>query len=190
MTATPSYPPAIQNLLGEARLNPLGPGRPNEAVRSVLQAMTVDQLFAPRRIRDADMASACLGALWLYHDFLDEGHAICQDIDTTEGSYWHGIMHRREPDAGNAKYWFRKVGNHAIFPALHESAAKFAAQEGKLEGAAAFLRTQSTWDPFEFIDLCEQARLGRTQCEILCKRIQAREWELLFAHCYQHAVAE
>src|SRR5438874_740571 len=83
----------------------------------------VGRAFPPSAVRDQDMAAACLAGLWLYHDFLDEAHRISQELDTTTGSYWHGLVHRREPDFSNAKYWFRRVGDHAIFPALQAAAA-------------------------------------------------------------------
>ena len=94
------------------------------------------------------MAACCLAALWLYHDFLDESHTLSQDIDTTTGSYWHGIMHRREPDAGNAKYWFRRVGTHPVFALLAAEAKEHSPE----------LLTSSDWDPFAFIDFCEAHR--------------------------------
>ena len=64
------------------------------------------------------MAEGCLAGLWLLYDFLDESHTISQSLDTLEGSYWHGIMHRREPDYENAKYWFRRVPVHPIHAEL------------------------------------------------------------------------
>jgi hypothetical protein len=47
--------------------------------------------------------------LWLYVDDLDRSHHVSQSIETPVGSYWHGIMHRREGDFSNAKYWFRRA---------------------------------------------------------------------------------
>jgi hypothetical protein len=174
------YSPAVAELLREERLAPLGPGSPNRAVRPRLEALTVERAFAPHPVRDRDMAAACLAGLWLYHDFLDESHTISQDIHTPTGSYWHGVMHRREPDFGNAKYWFRRVGQHPVFEPLRLAAAELAAKE---QAAPTFLTEQASWDPLAFIDLCEEAG-GRKGVEMLCRQIQQREWELLFAHSY------
>ena len=134
------------------------------------------------------MAKACLSALWLYHDFLDESHAISQRIDTATGSYWHAIMHRREGDHSNAKHWFRRVGDHATFDSLQKAAVELAAASPA--GETVFSPTQSVWDPIRFVDLCQSVTSSRSAEETLCRRIQAREWELLFDFCYRQAIAE
>ena len=95
-----AYAPAVQALLAEPRLAPLGPGRANRAARPLLEALD-DRMFEPQAVRDRDLAAACRAALWLHHDFLDESHMISQGIETAEGSYWHALMHRREPDHSN-----------------------------------------------------------------------------------------
>src|ERR1700722_18838832 len=106
------YGTAFAALLVEPRLPPLGPGVPNQTVYPLLKALDPQQAFAPHRIVDEDMARGCLAGLWLHHDFLDESHVLSQEIHTPTGSYWHGLMHRREPDFENAKYWFRRMGAH------------------------------------------------------------------------------
>jgi hypothetical protein len=181
-----AYPPALAELVRQPRLNPLGPGELNLSIRPRLEALTVERAFPPSAVRDRAMAAACLAGLWFHHDFLDEAHRISQELDTTTGSYWHGLVHRREPDFSNAKYWFRRVGDHAIFPALQAAAAPLA--EGA-PPAAAFLARQRAWDPFAFIDLCEAALAGQAPTESLCQRIQQVEWQLLFTYCYQQAQA-
>ncbi len=108
---------------------------------------------------------ACLSGLWLLAGDLPRSHSISQSLNTAEGSFWHGIMHRREGDFGNAKYWFRRVGSHPVIDALAE-------QAGDLypSGAA-------------FVDACERALRGTDVDQQACRRVQWLEWQLLFAHC-------
>jgi hypothetical protein len=180
-----AYGSPIAALLREDRLAPLGPGTPNRAARAALEAATTERLFGDQRVRVRSMADACRAALWLYHDFLDESHTISQDIDTQTGSYWHGLMHRREPDFGNSKYWFRRVGTHPVFEPLLAAARELASDAPP---AARFLATQAAWDPFAFIDLCEQSLAGRVPSTELCQQVQRCEWQLLFDHCFRKAV--
>ncbi len=180
------YGPAIADLLSGDRLPELGPGTPKEASRPKLEAQSLNRTLGREKIVDHDAARCCLAALWLWHDFLDESHRLSQAIETVDGSYWHGIMHRREPDYGNAKYWFRRVPRHAIFEPL-AAEAKSLADDVKLDGPAEYLATQSTWDPYRFVDLCEAVARGRTQCDRLAREIAAAEWRLLFDHCFRQA---
>jgi hypothetical protein len=58
--------------------------------------------------------STALAALW--HDHRGDweaAHRIAQDIDTPEGSWIHGYLHRKEGDATNAAYWYRRAAKPA-----------------------------------------------------------------------------
>ena len=179
-----SFGPAA--LVDAPGVGELGPGKPNEAVRRQLESLTPELLLAGRKVADRDLARACIAGLWLAHNFLDQSHAISQEIDTAEGSYWHGILHRREPDFSNARYWFRRVGRHPIFEPLAQTARDLAA-EAQLDSHSAFLANEDRWDPFRFVDLCEAALGGKTQSSDLCRRLAAEEWRLLFDYCYRNA---
>lgn len=188
MKPSREYPPRLAALLARERLPALDAGTPDEEVRPALASLTAAEAFAPHAVRDADMAAACLAGLWLRFDFLDASHRISQEIETPAGSFWHAIMHRREGDYGNSKYWFRRVGAHAVYEPLRMAAAELAAAEPGLDRAAGFLAAQSRWDPFAFIDLVERSVSPDAACHGLCRRVQRAEWELLFHDCYRNAV--
>jgi hypothetical protein len=175
-----AYTPAIAELLELLPLASLDPGTPDHSVKGKLQAVD-DAAFGGGRM-DRGMADACRAGLWLAFNFLDEAHSISQDIDTPTGSYWHGLLHRREPDYANAKYWFRRVGRHPIFEPLRIAAGQMAVAES--------VKIPSPWDPFWFIDFCESCLTQREPHEMLARRIQQQEWELLFDHCYRRALVK
>lgn len=184
-----TYGLIFAELLQEDHLNPLDAGTPNAKVRPTLTALTIENAFASHKIIDTNMARACLAGVWLHHGFLEESHQISQSIATTTGSYWHGLMHRREPDFSNSKYWFHRVGEHPIFAPLRLAAVELAATNAR-ETATDFLLNQSRWDPFQFIDLCEMCVQRQSPAEVLCRWIQQAEWNLLFDYCYQQAVGK
>jgi hypothetical protein len=86
-------------------------------------------------------------------------------------------MHRREPDAANSAYWFRRVGQHPIFVPL--------AQEARSLGLT---QAAHQWDPFDFIDQCEKHRGSGGPEEMALRRVQLCEWRLLFDWCYCQAI--
>ncbi len=174
------YGPEVSEILAldgnGARLLPLviGPSYSAEAVRR-LREESATKLFPGARAPEAALAG-----IWLYHSCFEEAHGIAQEISGADGSYWHGILHRQEPDPGNAGYWFRRVGRHPVFPALHESAVTIL---GEATGRLSW-KPGSTWNPLDFIDFCESARRKPgSQEELAARRITLAEWQLLFHHC-------
>jgi hypothetical protein len=150
------------------RLMPLALGRClSEEVRRRLRAVRPKELF-----HRSPAPEAALSGLCLYFSFWEEAHAIAQDVGSKEGSFWHGIIHRQEPDASNASYWFHQVGWHPIFPKLHQQAIEAGIQAGP------------AWDPFQFIELCERARRNPgSDLERKALLVQRAEWQLLFDYC-------
>jgi hypothetical protein len=131
----------------------------------------------------AETQAAVRSAVLLWHDHLDASHTLSQSLASPDGSFLHGIMHRREPDYGNAKYWFRRVGRHAAFPELARRVSALLKQEG--EGALGQqLLPKGQWDAFAFVDACEDAAdRAETDARVqLLRAIQAVEFDVLLAH--------
>lgn len=130
-----------------------------------------------------EMASCIRSGLLLRGDFQEESHTISQSIGSPEGSYWHAIMHRLEPDYSNSKYWFNRVGPHPLYEELAAHAASVANAELLQEICA------PSWDPFRFTDACESAVCGRLrEYRRDLDQLQELEFDLLFGYCYSRAV--
>lgn len=146
-----------------------GPCVSEEARRTLAQHRAVD-LFPARRDPEAAMAG-----LWLYFSCFEEAHHLVETPKTSDGEYWHGILHRQEPDPGNAAYWFRRVGRHPVCAGLAAEAKEILQRYPNAEFRV------GQWDPFAFVHFCERARRqpGSDQ-EQVAKEIQRAEWQLLF----------
>src|SRR5437870_1752981 len=144
----------IGRLLDTAELPALGPGpragvQPEAAVNRAVEAL-VGGTELPEEKQELIRA---LVLLW--HDHLEAAHRIAQEIENADGAFVHGIMHRREPDYGNAAYWFRRVGKHAAFGEIAKRAA--AGLQSKDKALLDELTPATEWDPFAFIHSCEKA---------------------------------
>jgi hypothetical protein len=128
--------------------------------------------------------AGALAGLWLYFSCFDEAHRLAQDDPSPEGSYWHAILHRQQPDPANSAYWFRRLGTHPVFPALAALARQILSRYPDVRLADARLELANHWNPFEFIHFCERAaaRPG-SAAEQAALEIQRAEWQLLFDYC-------
>jgi len=112
-----------------------------------------------RRESPDRLATSAVAGLWLLAGDLDASHEISQGDHSAEGSFWHGVMHRREGDFSNAKYWFRRVGRHDVVDQLART---------------------DYGDPHRFVDRCEQAKDVTSDW---LTTLQWLEWQHLFLHC-------
>ena len=104
------------------------------------------------------------GVLLLW-DFLNESHEISQTLEgcgtPRTADYWHGIMHRREPDAANAGYWFRRVGPHPAFRSLSSHLDRWMRETGASDDernvASRTVNADGRFDPFAMIELSTRA---------------------------------
>jgi hypothetical protein len=118
------------------------------------------------------LPGSVMSGLYLYCGCWDAAHSAADSVEDPTGYFWHAIVHRQEPDPGNAGYWFRKTSEHPIFPQLATEASYIG-----FHGAR-------QWDPYAFVEFCETARQrpGSTE-EQVAIQVQLVEWQLLFDYC-------
>ena len=138
------------------------------------------------KLADPNDAAALLAGLWLWHDYLDESHTVSQSIETANGSFWHAIVHRREGDFSNAKYWYAKCRGHAILPTLAAQANDIVAQAPADKSLLKL--TMGPWNGAAFVDLVQQVHESPSDPRYpIAVALQQLEWRALFDHCTRGA---
>ena len=148
-----------------------------------------------KSVRSSIDLTALKAGIFQMHDFFDESHSFSQSIEGAgvhrNGDYWHAIMHRREPDPGNAKYWFRHVGRHPIFNdlsreltqrinELHTSADR--KNDELISRMSHLVDGRDEWDPFAFVDFCRTSvERGHPEEIAVAEALQGDEMSLLLA---------
>jgi len=112
-------------------------------------------------------------------DALEESHVIVQATDGDESAYWHGMIHRREGDFENARYWFRRAGILPFFGELHHVAS----------AVSSVVAAQSDWDPYLFTGLCERNKYGETETTGELQKLQRMEFEVVFDYVWRRSFA-
>lgn len=193
-----TYTPVIAEVIEKLEAgNPLPTLVPKQAwsreLTDALESSSLDKLFEGQSLKNTTFGEAIKSGLLLWNDALDESHTISQGLMNQTGSYWHGIMHRREPDYPNAKYWFGRVGTHPIFPALRECALETFKEipnpSDALTDIGKTIASQENWDAYQLIDWCEAAE-GDSDSDVtrFLQQVQVAEIKLLLAYTYQHAI--
>jgi hypothetical protein len=143
-----------------------------------------------RRLKEADDPGVAGGSIGVPQSFavirggllyaLDDlagCHEFFQDTASDLVGYWHGMMHRREADFDNARYWFRRAGALPFFDTLHSRAAEVSTDMAK----------QTSWDPYLFTSECEQHRFGSDSEEDSLARLQRAEFDVVFDYSWRQA---
>ena len=136
-----------------------------------------DATVAGRPIGVPEAFAVVRGGLLYALDDLAGCHDFFQNTASNLVSYWHGMMHRREADFDNARYWFRRTGALPFFDTLHRRASEISADMAK----------QSSWDPYLFTGQCEQQRFGADYDNGELVRLQRAEFDVVFDYAWRQA---
>ncbi len=173
----PTYgriPLPVMNLIDLAPL----PGIDQTPVCAQTEQRVVECLTTMPELR----GSVAEAALWLLAGQLDQSHIISQNLETSDGAYWHGIMHRREGDFGNANYWFRRAGKHPVYSHLSEHL------ERNQDSVRPFTTLPDLYNATKvaeaITDGCRDALEVRPENIAFWRSVCWLEWQFLFLHCW------
>ena len=128
---------------------------PLEKAMPTLLAGTPGPPEAIEWVAAAEVSPAQKAALWLYVDDLTSAHEIVQALATPTGAFLHAIVHRREGDYWNSKYWFRQAGHHPVIDAvLH-------------------------YEPYDLVTRAQEAG-AHNPADLI--ELQRAEWKAIFEH--------
>jgi len=169
------------DLLKTAELPDLGPGPRGDVDSKPALDAKLQTIFKTTKI-SSNRSELIRALILLWHDHHDDAHTIVQDIENGDGAFIHGMLHRREPDYWNSKYWFRRVGKHPAFADISERSAQLLQATGS--PVAAQLVPAGKWDPMAFVDACESAsqKPGGDAQTTLLRDLQKIETECLLEH--------
>lgn len=173
------YPDAIERLLihDEALTIPF-PTEPANYERVIrLRGTPDDALRSPTPTGDARFVPLVRAGLFYHHNALDDAHRLVQEATGDAAAYWHAMIHRRERDFENARYWLRRAGEQPSFAEMQARASEVSSNMGR----------QMTWDPFLLVHLAEQLRFGAEDVRAEVVGLGRVEFEVFFDYCYRQA---
>jgi hypothetical protein len=169
--------PDFHQLMDTGKSASLGPEtRQGRKSIAELDTMLATQFSASKL--DASKLNLIRAVVLLWHDHLDEAHEIAQQDNGPDGSLIHAIMHRREPDFGNAKYWYHRTGRHAVYPEFARRAVVLPESEQEKDLVLRFT-PKDEWDPFAFVDAVQRSRIDAPETGPFLQRAQKMEFEAL-----------
>ena len=175
------YPDFIQRvLLHEGTLDDPLPREPTD-YELVIRLREADdaRIFGGQRLVPAAPAGLVRSGLFYFHNALDDSHKEAAKLDGDFAAYWHGMIHRREGDFENARYWMRRAGEQPVFPEM----------QGRATDASPHMSRQAKWDPFLFIHLCEQYKYGEADYKKEIGHLQRVEFAAMFDYVWRQCVA-
>ena len=136
---------------------------------------------------DAIVGDVAKAVLLLLADRDEASHRVSQSHEgTLLYDHAHAIMHRREADFGNARYWVRRIEGSPVFGELPgRTAATLAWAEQHddsfpIEVRSLLAPLAEEWDAGRFLDLVRQSQTADVEAlETLCRVLQFEEMLVL-----------
>lgn len=162
--------------------------------KSRLDGIADVELFDPHQARDRKMFAAGRALLYLWNGHLEQAVKCAQGAANKVQNYICGLALRHQNNSDDAKVCFQKVDGYGTYLGLAKAAQAMLqqAQHPLLKRFEGMLAQLNTWEPFAFIDLCIAAMAGQLDrpSELIIRKIQAEEFNLLLVDVYRKATGE
>ncbi len=171
----------VMDLAGEKNDIPftrLERGKPLAKGRQAVEGLLEKDLGALKNPKNLSLVQS---ALYIYFDCFEEAHQIAQDHEGLPGNWLHAVLHRREPDAGNSKYWYHRVSAPSeVLAGIGKEALEVMGKNPPAEVSPLFheISESGKWRSEAFVDACEKVRKkdSTSPAYKVLAEIQGAEW--------------
>jgi hypothetical protein len=149
-------------------MSPINPPRLDRGVRP--DTLPADSI----RLTLQEAPPVALGLALLWHDHWDAAHAIAQsDEGEPDHDFLHAMIHRREGDFGNARFWLRETETHPCHDVIASRAESFLTSDS-LRSA---FTIDGRWNARAYLDAVRKQSKGNQDSsqEILLRNLQGAE---------------
>lgn len=164
---------------------------PKHFAKTALAEIDDIRLFGRDSLMNEAMAAAVRALLALWNGWPNEAQMFAQSAPDKERVYVTAFCERQLGHTDLAKSAFSQIADHPIYPKLAEFAIKTEndTTHPLWKRFQELLQFGEAWEPFLFIDLIEQTRAGKLDpsAEATVRRVQCREFDLLFQYCFEKA---
>lgn len=177
------FPDDIKQIIELAKLPDLAGRRAIPSLSSQITAwIQASRSDGSTGTHSPEKVDLILAGLWLLEGDLDASHELSQKWETPTGSYWHAIMHRREGDFGNSKYWYRRIRKHPAaeyFQELFQSKIAYSEHTKELANKKELMPFLESW-----VDLNQKAVRNNTDPKLASAVSQLAwlEWQIVMHH--------
>ncbi len=136
------------------------PGLDSKARADRLDSETIDtelhKLWHARVLPEwSERQTKCLLLLW--HDYMELSHHIADEERTTDFIYIHAMIHRREGDIYNSRFWFRHLDMcHIVISNITKEVRTYLTEKDETQLLDRFVKNDG-WLPLEFLEEVSKA---------------------------------
>ena len=167
-------PSVIKDLFYTNSLPSLGPEKREDSLDLTKCEGLIENAL---KFSSTEQQALIRSALLLWHDHLEASHEISQCLNSKDGNFLHALMHRREPDFLNTKYWLNQTGQYKAYSEIAKR-SKILLKEDSLPKLFT-----GEWNPYAMVDSVEHAK-PNTQTYKTLQKIQQIEMEIFIETNY------